>query len=120
MEAGVYEKLRCPGCRGALTLDAFGESEHDGHRYVESGLLLCGRCRVSYPVESGTPVMLRFRTAFHDRFAASHAQRLSPHAGHPFPSEDPRPGELAVQETFTDEWNLTREDELSFTFTFEE
>ena len=78
--------------------------------------MLCDRCRVKYPIESGTPVMLRFRTSFHDWFSRNHSRRLQSFARYSLPSGSPRPGELDVQETFTDEWNLTRESDLSFTY----
>jgi SAM-dependent methyltransferase len=120
MELTAYDKLHCPACMGALALERFSDEQHDGQTYVETGVLLCEACRISYPVESGTPVMLRFKTAFHDWFASAHADRLGEFAEYSHPSGEARPGELSVQETFTDEWNLTREDELSFVFTQDE
>ena len=38
----------------------------------------------------------------------------------PAPDGEPRKGETGVQETFTDEWNLLHEDELSFGYTHDE
>ena len=35
-------------------------------------MLLCEGCGVLYPIEADTPVLLRFRTPFHDWFAAAH------------------------------------------------
>ncbi len=120
MELTAYDKLRCPTCLGPLALERFGDEKLDGHTYVETGLVLCESCRISYPIESGTPVMLRFRTGFHDWFASSHADRLRRFTDYSLPSGEARPGELSVQETFTDEWSLTRDDELSFVFTLDE
>jgi SAM-dependent methyltransferase len=120
MELAAFERLRCPACIGELRLESFSDQEHDGQTYVGSGVLLCEDCRVSYPIESGVPVMLRFSTAFHEWFAESQRERLASLGGYSMPSGTPRPGELAVQETFTDEWSLTTEDELSFVFTLEE
>jgi ubiquinone/menaquinone biosynthesis C-methylase UbiE/uncharacterized protein YbaR (Trm112 family) len=118
MEVGACDKLRCPECRGRLTLEPFATEEHGGRVFVESGVALCEPCRISYPIESGTAVMLRFGTSFHDWFARAHDERLARFAGYSLPHGSPRPGELSVQETFTDEWNLTRESDLSFAYTF--
>jgi SAM-dependent methyltransferase len=120
MELTAHERLRCPTCLGELGLERFSDSQHDGHTYVEQGGLLCPDCRLLYPIESETPVMLRFATAFHDWFASAHADHLRRFDGYSLPSGEARPGELSVQETFTDEWNLTREDELSFVFTHDQ
>jgi SAM-dependent methyltransferase/uncharacterized protein YbaR (Trm112 family) len=120
MEIGAYSKLRCPSCLGELTVETFADLDRDGLTYVETGLMLCEPCRISYPIESGTPVMLRFPTAFHDWFAGAHRDRLEGFGGYAMPSGQARPGELAIQETFTDEWSLTTEDELSFVFTLDE
>jgi SAM-dependent methyltransferase len=61
-------------------------------------------------------VLLDFTTPFHESFAASHrlSTELTP------PRGEPRPGELAVQESFTDEWATVSESELSFLFDAEE
>jgi SAM-dependent methyltransferase len=120
MERTACDKLRCPACLGELTVEPFAEEEHDGLSFVQTGLLLCERCRTSYPIEAGTPVLLRFRTAFHDWFARERADRLRGFGGYSMPSGEARAGELAIQESFTDEWNLTTEDELSFVFTLDE
>ena len=63
-------------------------------------MLLCARCRVWFPIESDTPVMLRFRTGLHDEFAERHRERLAGLAGYGPPKWAPRPGEQAIQETF--------------------
>jgi SAM-dependent methyltransferase len=120
MELTAHERLRCPTCLGELGLERFRDSEHDGRTYVEAGVLLCPECHLLYPIESETPVLLRFATAFNDWFASAHADRLRGVDGYSLPSGEARPGELAIQETFTDEWSLTTEDELSFTFTLDE
>jgi SAM-dependent methyltransferase len=120
MERTACEKLRCPACLRALAVEAFREEELDGRTFVEAGLMLCHLCKIAYPIETGTPVMLRFHTAFHDWFSRTHADRLRDFGDHSMPRGSSRPGELAIQETFTDEWNLTAEDELSFIFTLDE
>jgi SAM-dependent methyltransferase len=120
MELTAHERLRCPTCLGELELERFRDVEHEGRTYVETGALLCAACRLLYPIEAETPVMLRFRTAFHDWFERSHGDRLRELGDYSMPNATARPGELAIQETFTDEWNLTTEDELSFVFTQDE
>jgi hypothetical protein len=62
--------------------------------------------------------MVRFRTAFHDWSASAHVDSLRGVDGYSFPSGEAWPGELSVQ--VTDEWNLTREDDLSFVFTHDQ
>lgn len=119
MQTGALDKLRCPACLQALRLEAFARGEGDGGG-VESGALLCERCHLAYPLESGTPVMLRFRTRFHQWFAGEHADELGKLSGYSLPSESPREGEEDVQETFTDQWRLVGEDELSFAYTADE
>lgn len=115
MERTTLAALRCPTCLGALDTQAFSESEA-----VSSGVLLCSRCRVWFPIESGTPVMLRFRTGLHDEFAERHRERLAGLAGYGPPKWAPRPGEQAIQETFTRQWSSVHEDELSFMYTRDE
>ncbi|MDR2565338.1 MAG: Trm112 family protein [Bifidobacteriaceae bacterium] len=47
MEEWVRQALRCPGCKGELT--------------DQSGHLVCGACRLAYPVRDGIPSMLAGR-----------------------------------------------------------
>jgi SAM-dependent methyltransferase len=119
METAAIGQLRCPACMGELTLKAFADVDGDGAPGVEAGVLLCEACKLAYPIESATPVMLRFATPFHEWFASQHAEKMRELSAYRLPSGRPRTGEEAVQETFTDEWNLTREDELSFSYTAE-
>jgi len=87
---------------------------------VETGVLLCGQCRVAYPLAAGVPVMLRFDSKFHRWFAKQHSSELAAVGTYSLPAGQPRKGEASVQETFTDEWNLLHADELSFGYTHEE
>ncbi len=120
MERRAYERLRCPTCLGSVEVDDFLSEDHDGREFVESGVVLCDGCMVAYPVERGTPVMLRFPTALHHGFARNHAGRLRKLASYKLPAGQPRTGEASVQKAFTEEWNLTRDDEHSFIFTFDQ
>lgn len=117
MRRDALKKLRCPACFGELETRSFAEGSDDA---VETGALVCERCRVAYPIEAGVPVLLRFSTAFHEWFSGEYASRLAELGDYSLPHDTPREGEIGVQETFTDEWNLLHEDELSFGYTHDE
>ena len=98
----------CPACQGPV------------ERHELSGgdaVLSCAGCRTWYPVIADTPVLLRFGTPLHHRFAADHGAELD---GLSAPAGTPRTGEEDVQATFTDQWDITRDDELSFMYTRDE
>jgi ubiquinone/menaquinone biosynthesis C-methylase UbiE/uncharacterized protein YbaR (Trm112 family) len=131
MDLAALDRLRCPTCGGELHARAFtGEQlppERNGaavatatRTAIRSGVLLCERCRLYYPIDSDTPVMLRFRTAFHEDFARRHDERLRELDGFRAPDGQPREGEAAIQETFTTQWDAVQEDELSFMYTRDE
>lgn len=120
MEVEAYSWLRCPACAGGLRLEPFATEHERGAEYVREGVLLCDRCRIRYPVEADTPVLLRFHTNFHDWFDRTYATELGRFSEYASPSAEPRTGEESVQETFTDEWDLTSDNGLSFTFTQEQ
>ena len=54
MKRELVEILVCPVCRGELTLSV--EKEEAGE--VETGLLQCAACGISYPVTDGIPHLL--------------------------------------------------------------
>jgi uncharacterized protein YbaR (Trm112 family) len=54
MRPELLEILRCPVCKGELTLSA---TKQDG-REVVAGTLACRRCDVTYPIDDGIPDML--------------------------------------------------------------
>ena len=54
MNPDLLEILRCPVCKGELTLDARRREADE----VVSGTLRCGRCRVDYPIDDGIPNLL--------------------------------------------------------------
>lgn len=54
MKPDLLEILRCPVCRGELTLLA---SRTEGTEILE-GKLVCGTCRVDYPIADGIPDLL--------------------------------------------------------------
>ncbi len=54
MKPDLLDVLRCPVCRGELTLTA---TRRDGVEIVE-GSLRCGACPADYPIEDGIPNLL--------------------------------------------------------------
>ncbi len=54
MNPDLMEILRCPVCRGELTLTV---GTKDGAEIV-TGTLACPRCRVDYPIADGIPDLL--------------------------------------------------------------
>ena len=71
MDSEAVGQLRCPAYMGELTLKAFADLDGDGAPGVQAGaLLFCEACKLAYPIESATPVMLRFATPFHEWLAS--------------------------------------------------
>jgi uncharacterized protein len=54
MRPDLLDILRCPVCRGELTLAV---TARDGEEIVR-GTLACGRCHVEYPIDDGIPDLL--------------------------------------------------------------
>lgn len=122
MDVAALERFRCPTCKAELGVRAFDEETvaETGARVVRQGALLCDSCRTWYPIDSYVPVLLDFRTSLHERFAAGHQGQLAALTGYRPPAGSPRPGEIAVQDTFTDEWHELDRSELSFTYSPED
>lgn len=54
MKPELLEILRCPLCKGELSMSV---TRRDA-REILSGTLSCARCKASYPIEDGIPDML--------------------------------------------------------------
>lgn len=54
MKRNLLDILACPICKGDLKLEAEEENEVE----IISGKLICGKCKVEYPIEDGIPNML--------------------------------------------------------------
>lgn len=54
MKADLMEILRCPVCRGELTLT---KGRTEGVEIME-GNLACPKCRIDYPIADGIPDLL--------------------------------------------------------------
>ena len=112
MDAELLRRLVCPSCASELSFEALEEGG--------DGLVLCGACRVWYPVRNQVPVLLTFPTPFHEGFAALHQGELARRSEYGPPRGRPRPGEESVQQTFTEEWGTVSESELSFHYSPED
>jgi SAM-dependent methyltransferase len=123
MKNRLAERLRCPACIGALALERFHDEaagpEH-GESITRDGVLLCDRCKVWYPVLSFVPVMLVFETNLHAKFARTYGEELLRFPEYGPPRGEALPGEISVQETFTEEWEGVQGDRLSFAYTAED
>lgn len=54
MKPDLMEILRCPLCRGELTLT----TQKTKGPEIEEGSLACSKCRVEYPITDGIPDLL--------------------------------------------------------------
>ena len=120
----LLASLRCPISGGVLRLHSF-ETEQvstdvgDAH-LTKEGLLLSDEAQVWYPISNYVPVLLAFQTTFHDRFHARHKERFTAFSGYRMPYEKCEQGETFIQQSFTEEWNLTQDNELTFLRTDED
>ncbi len=126
-------QLRCPHCKRELVLHVFAEERievdeaalrwrapeadlESVRTVVREGVLICHACSVWYPVASYVPIMLVFRMPFHDRFREKYAQEFVRLPSLEAPRWSPEPGELSVQQTFTEEWETVRDSHLTFSY----
>ena len=54
MRPDLLEILRCPVCKGELTLAVLERDQEE----ILRGKLACGQCHVDYPIDDGIPDML--------------------------------------------------------------
>jgi len=138
VKISILKILRCPICTSELSLHSFVQEtiecpedncmHQTGHnprsngieKVIKEGILLCTKCKVWYPIYSYIPVMLTFENAFNKHFCKEHSVQLVQFPDYKMPTEAPRPGELSVQDTFTDQWDCVQNDELSFIYTRED
>src|SRR5205085_4508528 len=103
MWARFADSLRCPNCRGTLSLQAFsrstvrvdapfedlarqrGISDPRFREKVEAGLLLCATCQAMFPIMGGVPVLLCYGSPLHEQFVSRYGGRaLEPYARYRF------------------------------------
>lgn len=133
------ERLRCPISRQRLRLVVFeGQrpaiaAEHRtaaeragipvGDNFGEqtiSGVLLNEADHLMYPVARGLPILLPYRTAFHDQFGARFSGPLAKLKGYQFASREPVPGERDVLRSFSKEWTAYRYDGVIWDVSYED
>jgi ubiquinone/menaquinone biosynthesis C-methylase UbiE/uncharacterized protein YbaR (Trm112 family) len=114
MKTSFLKRLRCPITNTTLTLQSFEEEVIDNDIIIKEGVLISEKAKVWYPISNYVPVMLIFKTDFHERFKDKYAQQLSTYSDLNIPQGKCEKGEKFVQKTFTEEWSLTQESELSF------
>jgi uncharacterized protein YbaR (Trm112 family)/SAM-dependent methyltransferase len=72
---------------------------------VRTGVLINRARKLFYPIMSGVPRMLTFRTGVGAEFQARYAKRLADEfPGYSMPDEQATPGEAAILRTFSSEW----------------
>jgi SAM-dependent methyltransferase/uncharacterized protein YbaR (Trm112 family) len=117
------QDLRCPSCKGALAQVTFAATtvsiapeflalarersllDERFNQYVEAGLLLCEACKAKFPIMDGLPILLCYTTPLHREFQKRHAGAgLEPYAAYRFLENQPASGELAVMNSFSQEW----------------
>lgn len=119
-----HRTLRCPLCESPLELAVFksaacslkdqqltlarkkGLVDGDFNQYVEEGALLCDHCKVWFPVSSGLPILLAYKTPLHQRFASDFSAQLLgiELRRYDMPDGEPASCEQFVLESFSREW----------------
>jgi uncharacterized protein YbaR (Trm112 family) len=117
------ETLQCVLCHGSLELTPIEERTADLSREhleqaermalnsrdlaaaVDTGLLVCPRCRIWFPVLHGLPILLPYSTPLREEFTSRHpgaVEKLG--EGYRCPTESPTVGEEFVLKSFSREW----------------
>ena len=116
------EWLSCPVCKSELRLHAFDETRidladdvvaaartrgiwgPDFDRYINSGVLLCERCKALFPITHGLPILVPYATPTQNEFISEFADRLAAFDAFAPPSVKPVEGEQFVMSSFSTEW----------------
>jgi ubiquinone/menaquinone biosynthesis C-methylase UbiE/uncharacterized protein YbaR (Trm112 family) len=119
LKINILDKLCCPSCKNNLIAEPFSAESLETENIIINGILLCSHCKKWFPVISYVPVMLNFKTSVHERFAKEYSDNLKLYPDYAIPDGQPKPGELSVQETFSEEWDIKdiSKNELTFVFT---
>lgn len=94
-----------------------GLPEEKFEQRIRKGILRAPESNYYYPVYEFVPVLFDFKNEFY------YKDILFKQAGKKYkkpPSSRARPGELFVQKSFTTQWNMVQNHELTFTYTHEE
>ena len=99
--------LRCPRCRGSLSLERVPDRSPAGE-WIEDGALLCGPCKCIFPVSAGVPILLTYTTRraqrAHDSWNSELRDRLR-NQDFKLPVDHPPRGEELVGASFSAEWD---------------
>jgi len=118
MKHAFLPRLRCPISGGDLRLHSFEteviDADGESVTVTKEGVLLSESEKVWYPINNYVPVLLTFKTKFHDWFHELHKDTFTGLAGYRMPYRECEEGERFIQQSFTEQWNLTQESALSF------
>jgi len=119
MQPKIIDILRCPIDSKELELVVFVQEEiisSTNFNRIKHGLLLNKRLNIIYPIFNYTPVMVCFETNLHKLFSKQFENNLKDYQSFHYANLQPEKGEKFIQNSFSEEWNLTEteDDELSF------
>jgi len=114
---GLLNLLGCPECGNGLTLHAI-EKGPDGD--VVTGLLLCGGCRLMYPVYDSVPRMFPYSLDEYKSFVEENRAAISEHVGFSLPSGSVPKGEEFVKRSFSRQWDDYDYSGVLWNFTYEQ
>lgn len=138
MNLRLLEFLRCPCCKNEMRLSRIDSHNivltpeasaraaaeridpHLLEEVVETGVLECVSGCAWYPIVNYVPILLDFPLPLHRQFSDRYRHLNIKAFNLPFPTGEPRPGELQTQESFTLEWQELGEDTHTFIYTIEE
>lgn len=118
MKHSILTSLVCPISGGELRLHSFKTEyiEIDGVKTLvtKDGLLISENEKVWYPISNYVPVLLCFSTTFHYRFYELNKEFFGPYSDYKMPYGTCEKGEDFIQSSFTEQWHLTTDSELTF------
>ncbi len=101
--------------------ERMGINEKEMSACVDSGLLICHKCKLWYPILHSLPVMLPYTSPLHKEFLqtyGAHVDKIGP--GYSSPNIEPVPGEGFVLKSFSKEWLEYSYDDVLWTWTYKE
>lgn len=118
MKHSLLSFLVCPISGDKLILHSFMTEtvrvEGVSVEATENGILISEKEKVWYPIVNFVPVLLRFSTPFHHKFYTDYSEKFGPYSSYRMPYCSCEKGEDFIQSSFTEEWNLVQNNELTF------
>lgn len=118
MKHFTLPSLICPISGDDLHLHSFNteriEIEGMETLVTKDGILVSKREKIWYPISNYVPVLLCFSTKFHKRFYESNMRHFGAYADYRMPYGSCEKGEDFIQSSFTEQWHLTSDNELTF------